>query len=67
MILKNHTSAFIIKERLSPTSNARKKTSPNKFVEKDGVPDRIQSFEEVDSSKNRQRAGLGLLNPSEMD
>ena len=56
VILKNHASASIRKERLSPTSKARRETSRNKFVDKGGMPDRVESFGEVDSSKNRPRA-----------
>ena len=69
VILKTHASMLIKKERLSPMSKASRKASRNKFVEKVGVPDRVESFEEVDSSEKRPRpkAGLGLLNPSEMD
>ena len=32
------------KERLSPTSKARRKASQNQFVEKGGMPDRVKSF-----------------------
>ena len=44
VILINHVSAPIRKERLSPTSKARKKTSQNEFVVKGGVPDKVESF-----------------------
>ena len=44
VILKNHRSALIRKERLSTTSKARRKASRNKFVEKGGMPDRVKSF-----------------------
>ena len=39
VILKNHASAPIRKERLSPTSKARREASRNQFVEKGGMPD----------------------------
>ena len=44
VILINHASAPIRKERLSPTSKARRKASQNEFVEKGRVPDRVESF-----------------------
>ena len=44
VILINHTSTPIAKERLSPTSKARRKASQNQFVEKSGMPDRVKSF-----------------------
>ena len=39
--LINHTRAPVRKERLSPTSKARREASRNEFVEKGGMPDRI--------------------------
>ena len=63
MILKNHARAPIRKERLSPTSKARKAASRNKFVEKGGVPGRFKSLGEVDSSRNRRRARLQFVKP----
>ena len=56
MILINHTSAPITKERLSPTSKAKRKASRNEPAEKDGVPDRVESFREINNSKDRPRA-----------
>ena len=58
LILKNHAIAPIRKERLSPTTKARREASQNKFVEKGEVPDRVESFREVISSKNRLRVRL---------
>ena len=46
VILIDHRSAPIRKERLSPTSKARRITSRNEFVEKGGMPDRVKSFRE---------------------
>ena len=63
VILKNRTSAPIRKERLSPTSKARKKASQNKFVEKGGMPDRVKSFREIDSSENCPRALPEFVKP----
>ena len=69
MILINHASAPIRKKRLSPMSKARRKASRNEFMEKGGMPDRVESFREINSIEDRPRAwpGLGLLSPSEMD
>ena len=63
MILINQASAPIRKERLSPTSKARKEASRNKFVEKSGTPDKVKIFGEVDSSENRPKAEPGFVKP----
>ena len=63
VILKNHTSAPIRKERLSPTSKARREASQNKFVEKSGMPDRAKSSREIVSREDRPRALPGLAKP----
>ena len=63
MILINHASAPIRKERLSPTSKARREASRNQFVEKGGMPDRAKSFREIDSRENRPRARRGFVKP----
>ena len=63
VILKDHTSAPIRKERLSPTSKARREASRNQFVEKGGMPDRVKSFREIDSRENRPRARSGFVKP----
>ena len=61
VILMNHRSAPIRKERLSPTSKARRKASRNQFVEKGGMPDRVKSFREIDSRQDRSRAQPGFV------
>ena len=43
VILKKDISVPIRKERLSPTSKARREASQNKLVEKGGMPDRVKS------------------------
>ena len=63
VILKNHTSAPVRKERLSPTSKARREASRNEFVEKGGMPDRVKSFREIDSRQDRPRARPGFVKP----
>ena len=60
MILRDHTSALIRKERLCPTSKARREASRNKFVE---GPDKVESFGEVERTKNRPRTRLGFVKP----
>ena len=42
VILINLASAPVRKERLSPTSKARREASRNKFVEKGDMPDKSQ-------------------------
>ena len=61
MILINHRSAPVRKERLSPTSKATREASRNKFVEKSGMPDRVKSFGEIDSREDRPRGRPGLV------
>ena len=51
------------KKRSSPTSITRRKTSQNELVEKGRMPDRVDSFREVDCGKNRPRARLGFVKP----
>ena len=63
MILKNHANLFIRKERLSPTSRARREASQNEFVKKGRVPDRVKSFREINSSDNRPKAWPGFVKP----
>ena len=61
MILKDHTSAPIRKERLSPTSKARREANQNECVEKGRVPDRVKSFREIDSRQDRPISRPGLV------
>ena len=63
MILMDHASAPIRKERLSPTSKERRKGSRNQFVKKGGMPDRVKSFREINSMQNRPRARPGFVKP----
>ena len=44
VILKNHARSSVGKERLSSTSKAERKAGQNKFVEKSGMPDRVESL-----------------------
>ena len=61
VILINHTSAPIRKERLSPTSKAKRETSRNQFVEKGRMPERVKSFREINSRQDRPRARPGFV------
>ena len=63
VILINHRSEPIRKERLSPSSKARREASRNQFVEKGGMPDRVKSFREIDSRQDRPRARPGFVKP----
>ena len=57
VILINHASAPIRKERLSPTREA----SRNEFMEKGGMPDRVESFRKINSREDRPRARPGFV------
>ena len=63
VILINHTSTPIRKERLSSTSKAWREASRNKFVEKSGMPDRVKSFREINSRQDHPRARPGFVKP----
>ena len=63
VILISHASAPIRKERLSPTSKARMETSRNEFEEKGGMPDRVESFREINSRQHCPRARPGFVKP----
>ena len=67
VILKNHTSALISKERLSPTSKIRRKASRNEFMEKGGNQTKSKALEKSIVARIVREPGLVLLNPSEMD
>ena len=60
---KNHANAPTRKEKLSLTSKAKSEASRIKFVEKGVMPDRVDSFREVDSRKNRPRSGPRFVKP----
>ena len=61
--LINHASVPIRKERLSPMSKARRAASRNKFVKKGGMPDRVKSFQEINSREDRPKAQPGFVKP----
>ena len=63
VILINHASVPIRKERLSPTGKVRREASRNQFVEKSGVPDRVESFREIKSREDHPRAWPGFIKP----
>ena len=67
VIFINHRSAPIRKERLSPSSKARKKASRKEFMQKSGMPDRVKALEKSIVERIVREPGLGLLNQSEMD
>ena len=61
VILIKHASAPITKERLSPSSKARREASRNNFVGKGRMPDRVKSFREIDSREDRPTARPGFV------
>ena len=63
MILINHASALIRKERLSPTSKARREGSRNEFMEKGRMPDRVKNFGENNSREDGPRARPEFVKP----
>ena len=60
MILK---SAPVRKKGFSPTSKAKWEASRNRFMEKSGMPDRVESLREVTRSKNSPKVRLGFVKP----
>ena len=61
VILINHASAPIRKERLSPTHKAKTEASRNEFMVKGEMPDRVKSFRKINSGKDRPRARSGFV------
>ena len=61
MILINHASAPIRKERLSPMSKARIQAGRNEFMEKGGMPDRVKSFREINSREDCSSGRPGFV------
>ena len=51
------------KETLSPSSKARREASRNKFVEKGGMPDSVESFREINSREDGAKARPGFVKP----
>ena len=66
LILKNHASAPVRKERSSSTSKAMGEASQNKFVEKGGAPGRVESFAKLIVARIVREIDLHLFNPSEI-
>ena len=63
VIFINHANAPVRKERLSPTSKARRNASQNEFMEKGGMLDRVESFGGINSNENCLRAWPGFVKP----
>ena len=63
VILINHASVPIRKERLSPESKARREASRNEFVEMGGMPNRVKRFREINRRQDRPRARPGFVKP----
>ena len=67
VILKNHASAPISKEKLSLTSKARREASRIEFMEKEGCQTQSKALEKSIVARIVQKRGMSLLNPSKMD
>ena len=67
VILINHASSPIRKERLSPTSKARREASRNEFMVRAECQTESKALEKSIVARIVREPGLGLLNPSEMD
>ena len=52
--LINHASTPIRKKKLSPTRKARKEANRNEFMEKGGVPDRVESLRDIDEESRQE-------------
>ena len=63
VILENHIGTSIRREGLSSTSNARREASSNEVMEKSRMPDKVKSFREIDSRKDRLKAWPGFVKP----
>ena len=63
MILINHACTPIRKERWSPTCKARREASRNELMEKGRMPDRVKSFQEINSREDHPRAWPGFVKP----
>ena len=63
MILINHASATIREQKLSQSSKTRMEASRNQFVDKGGMPDRVESFREINSGQDYPRAWSGFVKP----
>ena len=61
VILVNHASAPVRKQRLIPTSKARRNASRNEFVEKGRVPHPVESFRKINTRENCSRAQPGFV------
>ena len=51
------------KPRKRASQKEKMESSRNEFVEKSGVPDRVESFREINSRENRPKARPGFVKP----
>ena len=61
VILKNHRSAPVRKERSCPTSKARRKANRNNFVVKGGMPTESKALEKSIVESIVREPGLGFI------
>ena len=64
VILINHASAPVRKERLSPTSKPRREASRNELMKRAGCQTESKAFENSIVERIVRKPGLGLLSPS---
>ena len=67
VILINHTSAPVRKERWSPTRKPRREASQNELMKRAGCQTESKAFEKSIVERIVREPDLGLLNPSEMN
>ena len=63
VILTNHASAPDRKESLRLRNKVRREAGRKKFMEKGGLLDKVESFREIDGSKDCARAPPGFVKP----
>ena len=63
VILQNHSSAPVSKNRLSPSHKARRDASHNKLVKESEILDRAKGFREIDRSYSRLITWLWFVKP----
>ena len=66
VILINHASTPIKKERLSPMGKARREASRIELPKREGCQTESKAFNQSVLERIVRESGLGLLNPSEM-
>ena len=63
MILINQRKRAYQKGKIESNEQGKKEASRNEFVEKGGVPDRVESFREINGSEDRSSPRPGFVKP----